>query len=125
MASEHLGDQLARLRRLADLTQEALAERSGVSVDVVRKLEQHRKHSARLPTLRVDFDWSALARFMRVAVEVPDRTNAIPRGERIEFMVHVDDRSRVAHTPRYRAERDDVPGVSRRADTVPAAATST
>lgn len=51
MASEHLGDRLSRLRRLADLTQEGLAERSGVSVDVVRKLEQKRKHSARLPTL--------------------------------------------------------------------------
>ncbi|MER0243342.1 helix-turn-helix domain-containing protein [Streptomyces sp. HSW2009] len=51
MASEHLGDRIARLRRLADLTQERLAERAGVSVDVVRKLEQHRKHSARLPTL--------------------------------------------------------------------------
>ncbi|CAL9444808.1 helix-turn-helix domain-containing protein [Streptomyces sp. enrichment culture] len=51
MALEHLGDRLARLRRLADLTQEGLAGRSGVSVDVIRKLEQHRKHSARLPTL--------------------------------------------------------------------------
>ncbi|WP_412077635.1 helix-turn-helix domain-containing protein [Streptomyces xanthophaeus] len=51
MASEHLGDRLSRLRRFADLTQEGLAERSGVSVDVVRKLEQRRKHSARLPTL--------------------------------------------------------------------------
>ncbi|MEV8524691.1 helix-turn-helix transcriptional regulator [Streptomyces sp. NPDC052000] len=51
MASEHLGDRLSRLRRLADLTQEGLAEQSGVSVDVVRKLEQKRKHSARLPTL--------------------------------------------------------------------------
>ncbi|WP_371644609.1 helix-turn-helix domain-containing protein [Streptomyces sp. NBC_00597] len=50
MASEHLGDRLGRLRRFADLTQEGLAERSGVSVDVVRKLEQKRKHSARLPT---------------------------------------------------------------------------
>jgi transcriptional regulator with XRE-family HTH domain len=47
----HLGDRLARLRRLSGLTQERLAERSGVSVDVIRKLEQHRKHSARLPTL--------------------------------------------------------------------------
>jgi len=47
----HLGDRLARLRRLADVTQEGLAERSGVPVDVIRKLEQHRKHSARLPTL--------------------------------------------------------------------------
>ncbi|WP_455359068.1 helix-turn-helix domain-containing protein [Streptomyces sp. SYSU K21746] len=49
--AEHLGDRLARLRRLADLTQEGLSERAGVSVDVVRKLEQRRKHSARLPTL--------------------------------------------------------------------------
>jgi transcriptional regulator with XRE-family HTH domain len=47
----HLGDRLARLRRLAGLTQEQVAERAGVSADVVRKLEQHRKHSARLPTL--------------------------------------------------------------------------
>ncbi len=47
----HLGDRLVRLRRLADMTQEGLAQRSGVSVDVIRKLEQHRKHSARLPTL--------------------------------------------------------------------------
>ncbi|WP_432098602.1 helix-turn-helix domain-containing protein [Streptomyces sp. WAC 04229] len=51
MAAEHLGDRLARLRRLADLTQEGLAERAGVSADVIRKLEQKRKHSARLPTL--------------------------------------------------------------------------
>ena len=43
--------RLARLRRLAGLTQEQVAERAGVSVDVVRKLEQKRKHSARLPTL--------------------------------------------------------------------------
>ncbi|MGH3867117.1 MAG: helix-turn-helix domain-containing protein [Pseudonocardiaceae bacterium] len=50
-ASGHLGDRLARLRRLADLSQERLSERSGISVDVVRKLEQHRKHSVRLPTL--------------------------------------------------------------------------
>lgn len=47
----HLGDRLARLRRLAGFTQEQAAERSGVSVDVIRKLEQHRKHYARLPTL--------------------------------------------------------------------------
>ncbi|MGH3832069.1 MAG: helix-turn-helix domain-containing protein [Pseudonocardiaceae bacterium] len=49
--SGHLGDRLARLRRLADLTQESLSELSGVSVDVIRKLEQRRKHSVRLPTL--------------------------------------------------------------------------
>ncbi|MFI9581944.1 helix-turn-helix domain-containing protein [Streptomyces sp. NPDC052236] len=49
--AEHLGDRIARLRRMADLTQEGLAARSDVSVDVIRKLEQRRKHSARLPTL--------------------------------------------------------------------------
>lgn len=36
---------------MAGLTQEQVADKSGVSVDVIRKLEQHRKHSARLPTL--------------------------------------------------------------------------
>ncbi|MEU2155210.1 helix-turn-helix domain-containing protein [Streptomyces sp. NPDC019396] len=51
MANEDLGRTLRRLRRLAALTQEELAERSGVSVDVIRQLEQQRKHSARLPTL--------------------------------------------------------------------------
>lgn len=49
--SEHLGDKLGRLRRLARLTQEELAARSDVSVDVVRKLEQKRRGSATLPTL--------------------------------------------------------------------------
>lgn len=51
MANEELGRTLRRLRRLASLTQEELAERSGVFVDVIRQLEQRRKHSARLPTL--------------------------------------------------------------------------
>lgn len=51
MANEDLGRTLRRLRRLASLTQEELAERSDVCVDVIRQLEQRRKHSARLPTL--------------------------------------------------------------------------
>ncbi len=51
VANEDLGRTLRRLRRLASLTQEELAERSDVSVDVIRQLEQRRKHSARLPTL--------------------------------------------------------------------------
>lgn len=51
VANEELGRTLRRLRELASLTQEELAERSGVSVDVIRHLEQGRKHSARLPTL--------------------------------------------------------------------------
>ncbi|MDI3409512.1 helix-turn-helix domain-containing protein [Streptomyces cavernicola] len=51
MANDDLGRTLRRLRRLASLTQEELADRSHVSVDVIRQLEQGRKHSARLPTL--------------------------------------------------------------------------
>ncbi|MFC5663617.1 helix-turn-helix domain-containing protein [Kitasatospora misakiensis] len=51
MPNEQLGDRLAKLRRIAGLTQEGLAQKAGVSVDVVRKLEQRRKRSARLPTL--------------------------------------------------------------------------
>lgn len=51
MATDDLGRTLRRLRRLASLTQEELAERSDVSVDVIKQLEQRRKHSARLPTL--------------------------------------------------------------------------
>ncbi|MER7575289.1 helix-turn-helix transcriptional regulator [Streptomyces sp. NPDC126514] len=49
--SEHLGDKVKRLRRLNGQTQEELAEASGVSVDVIKKLEQRRKSSASLPTL--------------------------------------------------------------------------
>ncbi|MFE0640884.1 helix-turn-helix domain-containing protein [Streptomyces sp. NPDC058877] len=51
MTTEDPGKTLRRLRRLAGLTQEELSERSNVSVDVIRQLEQRRKHSARLPTL--------------------------------------------------------------------------
>jgi transcriptional regulator with XRE-family HTH domain len=52
MTGEHLGDRLAQLRRDRGMTQEELADRAGVSVDVVRKLEQHRKDGIRLETLR-------------------------------------------------------------------------
>ncbi len=52
MTAGHLGDRIARLRRKRGMTQEELAEQAGISVDVVRKLEQHRKDSVRLETLR-------------------------------------------------------------------------
>jgi transcriptional regulator with XRE-family HTH domain len=51
VTAEHLGDRLARLRRERAMTQEELAENAAISVDVVRKLEQRRKHSTRLETL--------------------------------------------------------------------------
>jgi len=46
-----IGDRLRRLRTERGLTQEQLAERAGVSVDLVKKLEQGRRESARLTTL--------------------------------------------------------------------------
>jgi transcriptional regulator with XRE-family HTH domain len=47
-----IGDHIAARRRVAALTQEALAERAGISVEVIRKLEQGTKSSARVSTLR-------------------------------------------------------------------------
>lgn len=46
-----IGDRLRLLRRERDLTQETLAERSGVSKDLISKLEQGRRTSARITTL--------------------------------------------------------------------------
>ncbi|QKW20974.1 helix-turn-helix transcriptional regulator [Kitasatospora sp. NA04385] len=51
MGTVHIGDRMRKLRRDARLSQEGLAIKAGVHVDVVRRLEQKRKHSARLPTL--------------------------------------------------------------------------
>ncbi|UGY95150.1 helix-turn-helix domain-containing protein [Streptomyces gobiensis] len=49
---EHsIGDRIARLRSRRGLTQERLAERAAISVDVVRKLEQGRRQTARLSTI--------------------------------------------------------------------------
>lgn len=62
---ETIGDRVGRLRARRELTQEGLAERADVSVDTVRKLEQNRRHSARLSTLNklaraLDVETSAL-----------------------------------------------------------------
>lgn len=46
-----IGDRIADLRDYRGLTQEQLAERSGVSVDTIQKLEQNTRLSARLVTL--------------------------------------------------------------------------
>ncbi|MFJ2907776.1 helix-turn-helix domain-containing protein [Streptomyces sp. NPDC087212] len=58
-----IGDRVKRLREFRDLTQEELADRSGVHVDTVRKLEQNVRQSARISTLR------ALARALDVQLE--------------------------------------------------------
>lgn len=46
-----IGDRLRMLRRERGITQDELAERSGVSKDLVSKLEQNRRQSARITTL--------------------------------------------------------------------------
>ena len=46
-----IGDNVARLRRAVPMTQEALAEASGLSVETIRKLEQNERTTPRLSTL--------------------------------------------------------------------------
>lgn len=46
-----IGDHIGRIRRQRQLTQEQLAERAGVSVDTIKKLEQGTRTSARIATL--------------------------------------------------------------------------
>jgi len=52
MPEMSLGDRLAEIRRRRSLTQEELAQASGVSLDVIRKLEQNRRDGAQTPTIR-------------------------------------------------------------------------
>ncbi|MCQ8829719.1 helix-turn-helix domain-containing protein [Streptomyces malaysiensis] len=59
-----LGDRIARFRVRRKLTQERLAERAELSVDVVRKLEQGQRQTARLSTI------NALARALDVEPSV-------------------------------------------------------
>jgi transcriptional regulator with XRE-family HTH domain len=60
-----LGDRLRYVRKRRDLTQRQLAEKAGVSIDVVTRLEQGQRSTARLTTLArlaraLDVDVSAL-----------------------------------------------------------------
>ncbi|MFC9857817.1 MULTISPECIES: helix-turn-helix domain-containing protein [unclassified Streptomyces] len=58
-----IGDRIRALREFRDITQDQLAQRSGVSVDTIRKLEQGVRESARINTLR------SLARALDVQLE--------------------------------------------------------
>jgi transcriptional regulator with XRE-family HTH domain len=58
-----IGDRIRSLREFRDLTQEQLADRAGVSVDTIRLLEQNRRQSARIDTIR------KLARALDVQLE--------------------------------------------------------
>jgi transcriptional regulator with XRE-family HTH domain len=71
----HIGQRLARRRRLLGLSQEQLAERSNVSVDVIRKLEQGRRHSALMATL------IALARALDIEVSTLIGQSSAIRGD--------------------------------------------
>lgn len=51
MNESGIGDRIAELRLRRKLTQEQLAERAGLSVDVIRKLEQGRRKTARLSSI--------------------------------------------------------------------------
>ncbi|MFB7555329.1 helix-turn-helix domain-containing protein [Streptomyces brevispora] len=58
-----IGDRIRALREFRDITQDQLAQRSGVSIDTIRKLEQGVRESARINTLR------SLARALDVQLE--------------------------------------------------------
>ncbi|WP_433187766.1 helix-turn-helix domain-containing protein [Actinoallomurus sp. CA-150999] len=47
-----IGERVAKLRRQRHLTQSELAERAGVSVDLIRKLEQNQRRDTRLASLQ-------------------------------------------------------------------------
>ncbi|MFF3749877.1 helix-turn-helix domain-containing protein [Streptomyces sp. NPDC002018] len=50
-AESGMGDRLAELRLRRNMTQEQLSEHAGLSVDVIRKLEQGRRKTARLSSI--------------------------------------------------------------------------
>ena len=75
---ETIGYQLRRLRRLRELTQEELADRANLSRDLVAKLEQGRRHTARISSLvslarALDVELSAL---VRSATPVPESASS-------------------------------------------------
>lgn len=79
---ETIGYQLRRMRRLRGLTQEALADRADVSRDLVAKLEQGRRHTARITSL------ASLARALdrvSAAVALGDPVGALATARQIDI----------------------------------------
>ncbi|MGH3888603.1 MAG: helix-turn-helix domain-containing protein, partial [Pseudonocardiaceae bacterium] len=73
MTGQTIGERLRELRKLAALTQYDLAGAADVSVDVIRKLEQGRRHTASIATL------ARLARALGVdLVELLGRPSTAP-----------------------------------------------
>jgi transcriptional regulator with XRE-family HTH domain len=92
-----IGDQLGRLRSQLGMTQEQLAERAAVSVDVIRKLEQGSRSTARIATL------VSLARALdaNVSVLITPRTSLAP----------LDDRDPALEAIRHAVTYGGVPGL--------------
>jgi transcriptional regulator with XRE-family HTH domain len=90
---ETIGYQLGRLRRLRNLTQEELADLANVSRDLVGKLEQGRRQTARLSSLvslasALDVELSALVtRMTPVPTTIGERSDRRPGdGPEIDHM---------------------------------------
>jgi transcriptional regulator with XRE-family HTH domain len=78
---ETIGYQLRWLRRVRGLTQEELADRADVSRDLVAKLEQGRRHTARITSLAslaraLDVELSALVERATPMLEIEDGEDA-------------------------------------------------
>jgi transcriptional regulator with XRE-family HTH domain len=89
MSSSSIGDRLLRLREYRDMTQERLAERADVHVDTIRKLEQNRRSSARIDTLRrlaqaLDIELERLVGQPTMTTEQPDEGGLIALRDAIQ-----------------------------------------
>ena len=77
MTNLTIGARLAKLREYRDLTQEQLAERAGVHVDTIGKLEQGVRQTARLTTYQalasaLDIELSRLLGQPSMIQQLPD-----------------------------------------------------
>lgn len=89
MNDSSIGDRLARLRGYRDMTQERLAEVADVHVDTIRKLEQNRRSSARIDTLRrlaqaLDVELEHLVGQPTMTTEQPDEGGLIALRDAIQ-----------------------------------------
>ncbi|MFB7371933.1 helix-turn-helix transcriptional regulator [Streptomyces sp. NPDC056222] len=67
--TDDLGTLLRRLREEADLTQEQVAERSGVSVRTIRRLESGRSTNHRMGTVKLLADALEIRRVAAVGTQ--------------------------------------------------------
>src|SRR5688572_29853235 len=97
---------MLRTERSPRLTQQQLAERAGLSIDVIQKLEQGRKATARIPTLTaiaqaLDVDLSDLLGRRLVLESIPEQGGLLELRRAI---------TPVADETRDSSAIDDLPG---------------